>query len=66
MSQIHAQLLDTCFWDFVDAGVQPESTPLFTGKFGGHPLPEVVAQRFNLPPRQAEATIEAARQEVAL
>jgi hypothetical protein len=65
-SNLHDQVLDAFFWHFVDRGVPPADTPLFTGIYKGDPLTRVIAWEFGLPHHEAEATIEIARREVAL
>ena len=66
MNDAHETVLQKYFWDFVDRGDAPADTPLFTGIYGGEPLPAVNAREFGLPPDEAESAIEIARKEVAL
>jgi hypothetical protein len=62
----HNQVLDAYFWHFVDRGDAPADTPLFTGVYDGDSLARVIAREFDVPPHEAEATIEIARKEVVL
>ena len=62
MSDPYENILEQYFFTFVDKGVIPEATPLFTGIQDGQALSHVVAHQF----QQVEAAIEAARREVAL
>jgi hypothetical protein len=62
----HDQVLDAYFWHFVDYGDAPAGTPLFTRIYEGDSLARVITREFGLTPREAEATIEIARNEVAL
>lgn len=66
MNSVSTFLLDTCFWNFLDAGTIPEQTPLLTGMFEGRPLAEVLRFRFGVSTEQAEFEIEAARSELEL
>ena len=66
MNDAHETVLQKYFWDFVDRGDATADTPLFTGIHEGEPLSDVIARRFQLTLDEAEAAIEAARQEVAL
>ena len=62
----HDSVLQRYFWDFVDRGVAPADTPLFTGIHGGKPLAAVITREFGLPPHEADSALEIARAEVAL
>jgi hypothetical protein len=62
----HELILDTYFWAFVDAGIDPDNTPLFNGMLEGRPLAESVAVEFGLSLPDAEEALELARLEVAL
>ena len=66
MNPVSTFLLETCFWNCVDAHVVPGETPLVTGIFEGRPLAEVLRLQFGISPEQAEFEIEAARSEVEL
>ena len=66
MSFLHSHILDAYFWHFVDGGIEPEQTPLFSGLLDGTPLVDVVSRQFRISPLDAEDAIELARQEVAL
>ena len=66
MNSVSTFLLETCFWNFLDAGATPEQTPLLTGTFEGRPLAEVLRFRFGISPEQSEFEIAAARSEVEL
>jgi hypothetical protein len=59
---LHA-VLQAFFWDFIDRGAVADATPLFSD---GPAIARIIIQQFQLAPEQAEAVIEAARQEVAL
>jgi hypothetical protein len=65
-NHLHDQVLDAYFWHFVDCGHATADTPLFTGIFEGDSLARVITREFGLLAREAEATIEIARKEVAL
>lgn len=60
------QILETYFFEWIDRGIGADETPLFTRTHEGEPLSDVIARRFQLTQDEAEAAIEAARQEVAL
>jgi hypothetical protein len=66
MNDAHETVLQKYFWDFVDRGHDPADTPLFTGIQGDESLAVIIAREFDLPPHEAEATIEIAPKEVAL
>ena len=65
MSDPHQTILEH-FFTFIDRGVPPEETPIFTGIHDGESLCGIVASQFRLSPQEAEAAIETARREVAL
>jgi len=65
-NDIHTTLLETYFFDYIDRGIDAQEMPLFTRTYEGEALSTVVAWAFQLPPQEAQATIEAAWQEVAL
>ena len=65
-SDPHDSILERYFWDFVDWGVAPADTPLFTGIHGGEPLAAVITRESNLASDEAESAIDIARKEVAL
>ncbi len=59
-------ILGTYFFSYIDRGIGADETPLFTLTLDGKPLSHVIAEAFQLPPHEAEAIIDMARQEVAL
>lgn len=61
-----ARILRTYFFDYIDRGIGADETPLFTRMLDGQPLSQVIAGAFGLPLREAQAAMDAARQEVAL
>jgi len=64
MNALPTFLLETCFWNHLDAGAAPEQTPLFSGLLEEQPLSDVVCGRFGVSPEVALFEIEAARREV--
>lgn len=62
----HKAILQTYFFNPIDRGIGADETPLFTRRLDGKPLSHVIAETFQLPPHEAEAVIDMARQEVAL
>ncbi|CAN5422444.1 hypothetical protein BH09VER1_BH09VER1_29720 [soil metagenome] len=62
----HTTILERYFFGYIDRQVAADETPLFTGNLGGEPLAAAVARDFSLSAHEAEAALEAARQEVAL
>jgi hypothetical protein len=66
MNEIHATILETFFFGYIDRNIGADETPLFTRTHEGEPFSDVIAQRFQLTQDQAEAAIEAERHEVAL
>jgi hypothetical protein len=66
MNDIHATILETFFFDYIDQNIGADKTPLFTRTHEGEPLSDVIARRFQLTQDEAEAAIEAAWREVAL
>lgn len=62
----HSCILESYFFGYIDRGIGADETPLFTRTLEGKPLSEIVAEAFELPPHDAEAAIDLARQEVAL
>jgi hypothetical protein len=66
MNDIHTTIIETYFFGYIDRKIGADETPLFTLTHEGEPLTEVIARRFRLSTQEAEAFIEAARQEVAL
>jgi len=60
----HTAILETYFFDYIDRQIGADETPLFTQTFQGEALSAVVAREFRLSPQEANAAIEAARQEV--
>ena len=65
MNDIHATILETFFFGYIDRNIGADQTPLFTRTHESEPLSDVIARRFQLTQDEAEAAIEAARQEVA-
>ena len=63
---IHTLILETYFFELHDRGIPPQQTPLFTGHFDERPLAEVLIDRFQLTPADANKAIELARKEVEL
>lgn len=63
---IHSALLDTYFWAYVDAGIDPDNTPLFSGVINSQSLSESISSHFGISVVDAEEAIEMARMEVAL
>ncbi len=63
---LHATLLETYFFAYIDRRVGADETPLFTLELDGEPLAAVIARKFDLPISYAEAAIDLARIEVAL
>jgi len=59
-------LLQDCFWNFLDAGIAAEQTPLLTGLFQGQPLAGFLCRHFGISVDEAEFEIIAARSEVEL
>ena len=66
IADTHTSILESFFFSHIDRGIGADETPLFTLIEEGQPLSTVVAARFQLSEMQAEAAIEAARQEVWL
>jgi hypothetical protein len=66
MNDSHDSILEKYFWDFVDRGIAPADTPLFTGIQDGELLAAIIAREFGLPSHEAESAIDIARKEVAL
>ena len=66
MNDIHEIILETFFFGYIDQNIGADETPLFTRTHEGESLSDVIARRFQLTQDEAEAAIEAARQEVAL
>lgn len=66
IANIHTSILESFFFGHIDRGIGADETPLFTLIEAGQPLSTVVAARFQLSEAEAEAAIEAARQEVWL
>ena len=66
MTDIHATILETFFFCYIDRNIGADETPLFNRTHEGEPLSDIIARRFQLTQHAAEAAIEAARQEVAL
>jgi hypothetical protein len=66
MNDIHATILETFFFGYIDRNIGVDETPLFTRTHVGEPPSDVIARRFQLTQDEAEAAIEAARREVAL
>lgn len=66
MKPIHNTLLDHYFWAYVDAGIDPDNTPLFRGAVESQVLSESIASQFGISALDAEEAIEMARMEVAL
>ena len=62
----YTAILERYFFGHIDRQIAAGDTPLFTGNFHGEPLVAAVARDFSLSPQEAEAALEAARQEVAL
>ena len=63
VDDLHHAVLQAFFWDFIDRGAVLDATPLFAD---GPGIARIPVQQFQLAPEEAEAAIEAARQEVAL
>ena len=66
MNDIHAPILETFFFGYIDRNIGADETPLFTRTHEGEPLWAVIAREFGLPPHEAESAIDIARKEVAL
>ena len=66
MNDLHTTILETFFFSYIDRNIDADETPLFKRTHEGEPLSDVIARRFQLTQHEAEAAIEAARQEVAL
>jgi hypothetical protein len=66
MSDPHETILEQYFFTFIDRGVAPEVTPIYTGIHERESLCGIVALQFRLSPQEAEAAIGTARREVAL
>ncbi|MFA5916087.1 MAG: hypothetical protein WCV99_21405 [Sterolibacterium sp.] len=66
IADAHTSIIETYFFSHIDRGIGADETPLFTLIDEGMPLSTVVAARFRLSETEAEAAIEAARQEVWL
>ena len=66
MNEIHATILETFFFGYIDRNIGADETPLFTRTHEGEPLSNLISRQFQLTQDQAEAAIEASRQEVAL
>ena len=64
IADTHTSILETFFFSHIDRGIGADVTPLFTLIEEGQPLSTVVAARFQLSETEAEAAVEAARQEV--
>lgn len=62
----HTCILERYFFAFIDCRVGADETPLYTRRYRSEPLTTVIAREFGLTPEQADAAIEAARQEVWL
>jgi hypothetical protein len=62
----YTTILERYFFGYIDREIAADDTPLFTGNLDGEPLAAAVARNFSLSPQEAEAALEAARQEVAL
>jgi hypothetical protein len=62
----HTTILERYFFGYIDRQITADETPLFTGSLDGEPLAVAVVRDFSLSPQEAEAALEAARQEVAL
>jgi hypothetical protein len=62
----HTAILETYFFDYIDRRIGADETPLFTLTFHGEALSVVVVREFQLSPQEADAALEAARQEVWL
>jgi len=62
----HTTILETYFFGYIDRRIGADETPLFTLTLDGEPLSAVIAREFQLSAQEADATIEAARQEVRL
>ena len=65
-SDLHAAILETYFFEYIDRGIGADETPLFTQILEGKDLPFVIAEGCRLPLHEAEAAVEMARQEVWL
>ena len=64
ITDTHTSILESFFFSHIDRGIGADETPLFTLIEEGQPLSTVVAARFQLSETEAEAAVEAARQEV--
>lgn len=62
----HSTILERYFFGYIDRQVAADETPLFTRSLDGESLGTVIARDFSISPQEAEAALEAARQEVAL
>lgn len=63
---IHTLILETYFFEPHDRGIPPLKTPLFNGHVDERSLAEVLTDRFQLTPADANKAIELARKEVEL
>lgn len=66
MTDPHTTILEVYFFSFMDEGIAPEQTPLFTGSHAGQSLAGIIARDFELSPEEAESALEIARKEVEL
>lgn len=66
ITDLHTTILETYFFAYIDRRIGADETPLFTLTLEGEPLFAVVAREFRLSPEEAQAALEAARQEVRL
>jgi len=66
IADTHTSILETYFFSHIDRGIGADETPLFTLIEEGQHLFTVVAAKFQLSEAEAEAAIQAARQEVWL
>jgi hypothetical protein len=66
MNNIHETILETFFFGYIERYIGADETPMFTRLHEGEALSDVIARQFQLTQDEAEATVEAARREVAL
>ena len=60
MNDIHATILETFFFGYIDRNIGADETPLFTRTHEGEPLSDVIARDSSFTQDEAEAAIEAA------
>jgi hypothetical protein len=58
MNDIHATILETFFFDYIDQNIGADETPLFTRTHEGEPLSDVIARRFQLTQDEAFRSVD--------